>query len=285
MTAPATKPDSSQEDIDLFNLIERSLLFFKKYKWAFIIAIIFGLAAGIFFYKAIPKTYSSRMIVHSFMLTNPEEIQIVSNWNQLLGKGEYEVLSARLNCQEQVLRKVKKIKAEEIQQVFSPTNPHGFIVDVLVTDNDILDSLQAAILFGFENTAYVKDKVEMRRTILRELIEKTSAEIKQLDSTKKELENIIAGKEKSSSSLIIDGSNSNKQLIEMNEKLLSFKTDLQFANSVQILQGFSKFRKPSGPKLLPWLVMGLLACLVLAYMYALLRSIGERLKERKMRVS
>jgi hypothetical protein len=75
------------------------------------------------------------MIVHSFFLTNQEEIQIVNNWNDLLKKKEYDPLIKALHCSEDLLRKVKRIKPKEIQQVFSQVNPNGFTIDVLVTDN------------------------------------------------------------------------------------------------------------------------------------------------------
>jgi hypothetical protein len=49
---------------------------------------------------------------------------------------------------------------------------------------------------------------------------------------------------------------------------------------VQVLQGFEKFRKPDGPKLIPWLVIGLLVFLTFAYIYALISSINHGLKTR-----
>jgi hypothetical protein len=268
------------EDIDLFLLIERSILFFRKYRWVFIIAILLGISSGIFFFASIPKTYKSRMIVHSYMLTNQEEIQIINNWNELLKKKEYNALSTAFHCDENLLSKVKQIKAREIQQVFSPINPNGFTIDVLVTDNAILDELQNRLIYGFENNAYIKKRLDVKKAEYKELIEKTSAEIQKLDSTKRIVENIIGGKGSSSSSLIIDGSSVNRQLIEMNEKLLSFKEGLEFSNAVQVLQNFEKFRKPEGPKLIPWLVMGLLVFLTIGYVYALISSIKQGLRSR-----
>ncbi len=270
--------NNTPDDIDLFNLIDRALLFFRKYKWIFIIAVIAGLAAGFYFYKKIPTTYSSRMVVHSYLLTNPEEIQIINNWNQLMGKREYKILSEKWNCSEDFLRKVKSIKAKEIQQVFNPTNPHGFTIDVVVTDNSVLDSLQSGIIYGFENNEYIRERLAVKRAGFHELIEKTTAEIIRLDSTKKRMENIIQGKASSNSALIIDGSSINRQLIEMNEKLVNFKSDLQFTRGIYVLQSFSKFSQPSGPKLIPWLIMGLGTGLVLAYICALFISIREGLR-------
>jgi hypothetical protein len=283
MNADSKNEAGLSEDIDLFLLIERSICFFRKYRLIFFIAIVLGISSGFFFFLSIAKTYKSRLIVHSFLLTNQEEIQIVSNWNELLKKGERKTLSIAFNCDDSILRKVKRIKAAEIQQVFSQQNPNGFTIDVIVTDNSVLEELQKGLVYGFENSEYIKERLAVKKAALRELIDKTSAEIQKLDSTKKIVENIIGGKGKSSSSLIIDGSSVNRQLIEMNEKLLSFREGLQFTNAVQVLQSFGKFNRPDNPKLIPWLVIGLLVFLSLAYLYALIRSINEGLKTRAAR--
>lgn len=283
MSANINGQETPSEDIDLFLLIERSILFFRKYRLVFFAAVLLGLSMGVCFFWIIPKTYKSRMIVHSFLLTNPEEIQIANNWNELLKKKEYTALAATLNCSENTLHKVKRIKAEEIQQVFSQVNPNGFSIDVLVTDNAVLDELQKGLVYGFENSEYIKARLAVKKAALQELIGKTSIEIRKLDSTKKMVENIIGGKEKVSSSLIIDGSSVNRQLIEMNEKLLSFEEGLQFTNAVQVLQGFEKFSQPDGPKLIPWLIIGLLLFLSLGYMYALVSSIKDGLRNRAIK--
>ncbi|MCW3117143.1 MAG: hypothetical protein JWM28_1225 [Chitinophagaceae bacterium] len=268
------------EDIDLLILVERAILFFRKYKWVFLIGLIAGLASGFSIYRSLPKIYKSRLIAHSFLLTNQEEIQIIDNWNELLSKHEYTALAKIFNCPENVLHTLKEIKGDEIQKVFTPTNPNGFLIEVNVTDISLLDALQAAIVYGLENNDYAKPRIELRRANLRELIIKTAQEIQKFDFTKKRLEDILSGNEKLSSLSIIDITGLSKQLIEMNEKLINFKQDLQFANAVQVLQGFSKFKQPVGPKLFVWLFLGLVSFLSLAYLYALISSINEKLKIR-----
>jgi hypothetical protein len=280
MSIDAQKTDSQSEDIDLLLLIERSILFFRKFIWVFVVAIVLGLASGIFVYRSLPNIYRSRLIAHSFLLTNQEQIQIIENWNNFLGKEGYPELATTLNCRENILYSLKKIKGEEIQKEFSNDNPNGFFIEVNITDISILDELQKGIVYGLENNEYVKEKLAARRSDLKELIDKTGIEIKRLDSTKKIVENIIEGKSKSSSPLIIEGAGMNRQLIEMNEKLLSYREDLKFATAIQILQSFNKFRQPVGPKLIPWLVIGLVFFLALAYIYALSSSIREKLKKR-----
>ena len=220
------------------------------------------------------------MITHSSVLTNQEEIQIIDNWDNLIKRHEYAEVSEAFHCPETILHKVKSIEGTEIQKVFSPNNPNGFYIDVAITDNSILDALQKGIVYGFENGDYVKARLTFKRDRLKEMIDKTNTEILKLDSNKAAVENIIMGKEKPSSSLIVDGSSINRQLIDMNEKLLYWQEELNFSNGIQVLQGFSKFDKPIGPKLLVLLALGWIFSLALAYIYALINSLNQKLKAR-----
>ena len=106
-------------------------------------------------------------------------------------------------------------------------------------------------------------------------------EIKKIDSNRDAVQNIITGNGKSSSSIIVDGSAINTQLIEMNQKLLGFKEELQFTNGVQLVQGFNKFSQPTGSSLFFWLAFWLFVFLSIAYVYALFSSISNRIKARK----
>ncbi len=281
MTAGAKNTTEQPEDIDLLLLLERFIAFLKRFGWLFITALLLGLAAGYWFYRSIPKTYQSRLVVHSYLLTNPEQIQIVNNWDRLLKQKEFKNLSLLLHCPENILYGVKQLKAKEIQQVFTPNNPNGFVIDALVTNNNILDSLQSGIVYGFENSEYVKERLDAKRASLQELIIKTTAEISKLDSTKKIIEGIIGGSGRSSSSLILDGSSINRQLIEMNEKLLGFKESLEFTNAIQVLQSFSKFNEVHGPKLIPWLFIGVVCFLFLAWAIVLVYTTNQKLNQRK----
>jgi hypothetical protein len=274
-------PHRENDEIDLLNLVERSLRFFSRYLWLFAGAIILGLLAGFILYASITKTYESKMVVHSNMLTNQEEMQIVRNWNQLLTRGEHSALAVLLNIEPARLGKVKKLSAQEIQQVFTPVNPHGFIIEATVTDTSVLDELQTAILYGFDNSTHVKEKLAFNRDALASLITKTEEEIADLDSVKNSVGEIISGRGRASSAVIVDGSGLSRQIIDLNEKLIGLKRDLQFTNSVHLLQGFQKFSKPSDPNLLPLLVIGAIVFLAFAWVIAILHSVSIRLKQRR----
>lgn len=280
MTEEIKTEPAVSDDIDLLLLIERVVLFFKRYKWVFIAAIIAGLASGIYFYRSLPKIYTSRLIAHSFFLTNQEHIQIIDTWNQLLGKHEYASLTTLFNCSENILHPLKSIKGDEIQKVFSPNNPNGFIIEVNVTDISILDSLEPAIVNGLENNGYVKQRIAYKRTNLIQQIERTTTEIKRLDSTRNIIEGSVRKNELHNDNAVSDLAGVYGQLTEMNEKLANYKEQLQFSSAIQVLQGFSKIKQPSGPRLFVWLFLGLVFFLSIAYVYALMNSVNEKLKNR-----
>src|SRR6185503_2305724 len=131
---------------------------------------------------------------------NQELIAIGDNWNELLRNHEYKTLSGLFNCPETVLYPVKQIKPQEIQKIFTPTNPNGFYVNVMVTDINVLDSLQAAIVNGYENAPYIRERVDIKKANLTELISKTESELQKLDSTKQLMDDIIRGRGRMNSS-------------------------------------------------------------------------------------
>ena len=94
------------------------------------------------------------------------------------------------------------------------------------------------------------------------------------------MEAIIGGYGRSSSSVIIDGTSINRQLIEMHEKLLGYQESLRFTSAVYVLQGFSQFNKPDNPKLIPWIFIGVFVFMSLAITYAILSNLLAKLKSR-----
>jgi hypothetical protein len=281
MTDITKKRQPEPDDIDLFRLLERSILFFKKYKWIFGVALILGLASGTFTYSRLPKVYKSRMVIQSFSLSNPNTIQIIDNWNKLLKSGDHKTLVTIFNCPEKTVRGTKQIKAAEVQKMFAQGNPNGIYIDVYVSVNEILDELQQGIIYGLENTEYVSQYLAVRRNNLQQLIGEVSQEISKLDSMRQKIQSLVDHRQGNATSLIIDISGINKQLIDMNEKLLFLKQDLKFASAAQVLQGFNKFSKPAGPNRFVTLAVSIISFLVLAYIITLFISVNRTLKSRK----
>jgi hypothetical protein len=269
----------ASDDLDLVLLLEKTIRFFRKFRTAFLIAAVAGIALGIILYLALPKLYESRMVVHPIYLTNAEHIQIVNNWDDLLERGEKNVLATTLNCDRELLRKVADFEAGDITKVFTPQNPNGFYIDVKVTDNSILPALQKAIVYGLNTTQFVKEKVEVRKDNLRQMISKVTDEISKLDSTKTMVQRILSNQERNSSALMIDVSGLNRQIIDMNEKLLGYQEELKFVNGVFVVQDFSRFDVPVSISLKVMIIVGLIFSLAVTFIYVLFAYVNERMKK------
>jgi len=273
--------ESNPDELDLIVVVERMVAFFNRFFYILIIFPTIGLIAAFLLFLSTQRKYTSELVLHSSILTNLENIQIIENWKTLLRKKEYNTLAGLWNSNPDLVKKVKKISAEEIQKLYVQENPHGFIVQVTVKDTSILDSLQQGIVYGLENTEYVKERLITKRANLVELIEKVKGEMAKLDSTKLAVENILNNKNKSSSSLFVDITSINKGIIDLNEKLLAYKEQLKFANATQVLQNFNKFSQPesrNGPLLL---FVGAIIGLVIGYLIALIIAVRQKLIERR----
>lgn len=278
--AERTFPENKKDDLDLIALAEKIISFFRKYGMLLAISSVIGMLTGFLLYSISPKKYSSSLLLHSFTLTNTEHINIIENWNDLLKKGEHEALSKDFNCDPEMLKKVSSIKASEIQKLYIQNNPNGFMVEVLVKDTAVLDSLQKGIINGLENGDYLKARLNSRKSNLKQLIEKVKMEIVKLDSTKENIEKNIQNNNKSSSSYILDVSGITSQMISLNEKLLGYQEDLKFAGAVQVLHNFAKFKKPESPKLFKLLVLGFIAGFSIGYILAIYKYVRQRIKQR-----
>lgn len=271
------KPNQPSDDIDLISLLERIYLFFRRFGRIFLIAIIVGILLGGLGYFLSPKIYQSKLILHSSYLTNQEQIEIIDYWNQLLTRNERKVLAPILNCSEELLNHVISLEGVQIQKNYSSTDPNGFYINARVRDNSILPDLQAAIIYGLNNTQYLKEKISEKRQDLQELIDKATLEIHKLDSLKNTIESSIGRNPISS---LFNVESINKDLFDLNEKLVGYKTELRSLTSLKILQGFIPLNTPISRSLKTSIAWGVLLCLVVAYAFALLKYVEDRLKKR-----
>ena len=273
--------NTASDDIDLINIVERAFLFFRRYRVTFIIAIVAGIALGCFRYYTSGKIYKSRLILHSSFLTNLEEIEIITYWNELLKRHEYKALAQSFNCDEILLRDVVSIEGSEILKNYSASNPNGFYIDARIKNNAILPGLQKALVYGLNNTEYVKQRLSLRKKDVETLIDKVTVEIQKLDSLKKSIETVITSNEKNATSLIFNIPGVNKEFIDMNEKLLNYREELQFSSSgIQVLQSFVPLNTPVSISLKVMILLGILFCLFIAVISTIVHSVSQRLKKR-----
>ncbi len=269
--------DINRDEIDLLSLLDRSFSFLKRYKWLLLAATLTGLFIGFLRFNSLPAVYKSRLVLQSSFTTNQNNIQIVSNWNNLLRNGNDESLAGILNVPVELLKKVKSLKAEEIQKIFSAQNPNGFLIDASVTDPSILGELQKGIVFGFDNHGVAKERLNSKRNRTEAMISKTACEIQTLDSLRAVMGGLLKTKS-TNNGLIVDVQGISQQLIDMNEKHLGYKEELKFMRAVQVIQDFYPPKSPAGNNLIVWLMLGFLSTFSISFIIALIHSINKKLK-------
>jgi uncharacterized protein involved in exopolysaccharide biosynthesis len=262
--------NNSSDDLDLAALILKWYTFFKKYAWIIIGASVAGTVCGVVLYVSLPKVYSSKLFVESSLLSDDEEMQLIGNWDNLLNNDGYPLLAKHLDCDPQILRQLNHINTDPILKA-SP-NSSAFIIEVLVKDTAVIEPLERAILYGLENSTYVSQKVQTKKANLLELIASTQVEIARMDSTKKNIDDILTDRKKSSSPLMVNISDMNTQMVALREKLLTYQENLKFVNDIQVLQDFVKTKRPKQPKLSILFVSGFGLGLLIGLCLALYRS-------------
>jgi hypothetical protein len=273
-----------QDELDLVNLIQKAVSFVYRFRIILITSLLTGLALGLYFYYSSPRQYSTRLIVRPWsqnqtgFLSNQEEIEIVNNWKELLVKGEKDQLANIINCDVNIITKLNSISAEEIIRTYVPNNPNGFLINVSVTDTSVLDALQNGIVYGLNNSPFIKDKIEIRKRRNAELVAKLNTEIVKLNSTKGLVDSMIKTKAANPSSLLVDISRINTESIELNEKMLGYQEDSKFLSGVQVLENFTK-GKLSRSGFLKFSFLGMAAGCFIGYVISLLLYVKYRIKK------
>lgn len=270
------------DELDVIALLQKGLSFFHRFKFILIGLAIAGLATGLYFYFSSPKQYSTKLIAHSMFLSNQEEIQIIDNWKKLLSNGEGNQLAVLLNCNASTIKKLSNISAEEILKVYASDNPNGFIINVSVTDVSVLDDLQKGIVYGLNNSPYVKEKIAARKIKDDELIKKTTEEIENLNDSKVLINEPIQSRRINATPVMLDISGISAEMITLNEKLLFYQEDLKFLSGVQVLENFTKGKvERHGP--VKFSFLGLATGLFIGYLISLFLFVLQKMKANTIR--
>ena len=285
--SPVTRngtPHQHPDELDLFELIRNGITFVRSFRLILFTSVAVGFSLGFYLYISSPKQFSTRLIVRPWflnqtgLLSNQEEIQIIDNWHDLLSKGERDELAKTWNCDEQTVLHLRSISAEEILRTYEPNNPNGFLVNVTVTDTSILQRLQDGIVYGLNNSPYIKDKIETRQRRDIALINELRKEISRLDFTRNSVDSIIKANKPGSSILLVDISKLNAEAIELNEKMLGYQEELKFLSGAQVLENFTK--GPLARKgLVKFTLMGLASGAFIGYIISLLFYVKRRIEK------
>jgi hypothetical protein len=240
------------DEIDLLELLAKFVITiqsnFKLIVGAFVVGSLLGLAYNQF----VPKTYESRMLVSSEILTESLSKTLAVDLFQLIKENNVTTLSSKLSISPEVASKISKIEisnANEKSDGIKEEEKINLTVTCQTSDNTIWPDLQTGIVNYFENNDYVKIRVEQKRNYSTEIIKKIDKELIDLNELKSRIANgqtATSGKE---NLVLFDPTTVNTKIIEMSKERIKLQDDLETVNSVQVVEGFTVFQKPVSPKL------------------------------------
>jgi uncharacterized protein involved in exopolysaccharide biosynthesis len=243
---------SSSDEIDLLELLAKVALGIKNNFRSLVLAFVIGSLLGLAFYQFVPKVYESNMIIQSDILTESYGERIAESMDLLIREQNFEILGSRMGISLKKAASINKIKIESVKQKQTNTTEkenNTFIITVRTTDNTLLPDLQNGLINYLRNNEFVKVRVRQRQDYYKAMIEKVGQEISSLDSLKKRL---FTGKpiySNSAEMMLVDPTNIYSKIIELNKEQINYKNGLELVNSIQLVEGFTIYKKPVSPKL------------------------------------
>jgi hypothetical protein len=174
---------------DFFRLVRQFIVFLLRHKILLVIFTITGLGIGIFLFNLTPPTYKLSMIVRPTELSEKVFGEMLKNLNDLAASGSRDELAKNLHINlgtSQKIIKISGINIQDIELIKDTTlkNDRPFVIELLVRDNGIADSLQNAIVGYFESNPYLTKLKNDKIALYNKRVDFINSELKKLDSLK-----------------------------------------------------------------------------------------------------
>jgi hypothetical protein len=245
------------DELDIATLFQQATSFFRQYGKLLLVVASAGLLAGFVRYWKTPNLYTSSIVLQPTILTEPEQIAVISNWSELIHKKERPLLAKQFNVDLSLVRKIEKISVDELQKSFAPKNYTAFTVTVIVRDTTILQPLQKGMLYALENSGYVKEKLASRKNILLSMIQTVQQEMNRLGKLQQAVEASFQQSANSGGRLMLNVSDLSTQIANLEERKLNYEEEFSFLSAVNVLQTFYTPAHPTFPVLIKQLALGL----------------------------
>ncbi|HEY5746426.1 MAG TPA: Wzz/FepE/Etk N-terminal domain-containing protein [Chryseolinea sp.] len=273
--------EARKDEIDLLALLLQVVRAIRSNFWLIVLFFVLGTALGFGYYYSSRKVYENKMIVSSKIMTESYSKKLVDNLNQYIREGNKTALASQLGITEQTARELGYLKIESPYsnegEVSKEIDRSYFVITVEVFSQDILPDLQKGLISYFENNEYVKIRVNQNREFLKTVIAKIDQEIKDLEGLKAK---IYSGDffQNSKNGVMFDPTVVNTKILDLTREKIKYQNDLELVNSVQLLEGFTRFDKPVKPLLSLSLVAGSSMGILLVIVFLVFKSIRKLLR-------
>ena len=283
MTKKIGNNSFQEEEIDLGILFLR---IFELLKRNLIIIIIFscvGPIVGYLHFKLKTPVFKSSMILENQMLNLPSSSGLVILLDELIRDSNYQQVSKNLNISVEQSMHLKRIVVENIYDEEIEDEIKTFKISIDVTDTQIIDDLQNGLIDYLESNPFVKKRIELKKETINAQISFIKNEMKEIEKYKSEILRGELLKDKSNNLLVFDPMSVYQQAIDLFNRELGLKKDLQLVENFHVIQDFTTFQKPNYPKLTSSLLTGLLGGLTLSFFVILIIEFGRHIRKLNLK--
>lgn len=253
-------------EIDLLKLFLQGVDILRANFWLFTCFFLLGIGLGFAHYYTSVKVFQNKLIVSSLILTRSYGKILIDNINKHQQENDITTTADKLKISEQTARKVSNISVETFIEADGIKETDRYIIIVEVVDEEILPELQQGLIYYLENNEFVRVRVEQSKRFSKEVISKIENELRDMEEFKTRLfkGDLLLSK----SAVMFDPTTINSKIIELTKEKITLENTFALANSVQVIEGFTKFNKPFKPRLSVALLSG--ASLGLTFVFIIL---------------
>ena len=276
-----TTQNFQEEDISIKEQFLKLVTLINNYLKTVVISLFFGFALGLTLFLIKKPIYFSSMIISTGIIDLPSGRNLILTLQNLIDEKNFSEISKKLSLEESSVKKLKRIKLENIFEVYNETETKTVKISVEVTDIKILPNLQKGILKYLENNPYVKKRIDIKIKSYNAKIFFLQNELDQIEKLKNDIVKGQIFDEKFGNVMLLNPFTIYKELVDLFDQKLQSERDLLLVQNFQIIEGFTPFQKPVSPKLGPNILFGVTIGLTICITIIVFDKINKLIKNSK----
>ncbi len=273
----------SNDELDLLELLANVFNAIQRNFLTIILSLVLGIALGLVYYKTATNQYTSRMLFSSTMPESYGKTQIEKL--QKLISEQSPLLAGALNLSNEETRKLIRVKIEntsirkfEIQRNGMKESAEETVVllEVRTSDNTIWPKLTNGLINYLENNSFVRLRMDQQKKYYTQLITRLDIEIKDLELLKTKVLNGVVSSYSKDGVILMDPSGISGNIINLTKEKIEFQNMLENINSIQIIEGFTVFERPTWPNLLISVAIGIFLGVAMAITMIVSKAVRQR---------
>ena len=281
MNQNSTAPHYNDDEIDLKDLLKRTINVLERGVKIIFLSILLGAILGVGYFLNSKETFQSSLVLRSNILVLANIKSLLNPIEQLLDEGNSGLLAQTLMLDENAVESLNSLEVESVFEKESDNKEEEasyFEITATVADNAILPALQKGIIAYLQNNDFVKRRVAIKEESLKALIKQVDNELKEIELLKKRVEDGSVLTSGSSNVVLMEPSNLYQQSLMMAEKKQTYVEELALVESIQVVKDFTPFSKPSSPSWVLCLVVGLAGGLIIGFAVLFFKELSRYVK-------